>query len=195
MTTSSNNFRALFMKSLLAATQCIVLCLACISTATAQTPDAESGIWSGTVVIKRIFVELGYTKTSTLTVTGYVGHPNSTPGFFQGLITNLDSRENVRGNNVQTIWVKINTLVEGGTSEVSLGDGFETNGTITAKTLRFTKKLTTNKMVSLTFKAKGFDTYFSVNDIVTDVTVNLKWKKSLPVSSLGRSVFSVAMAS
>ena len=73
----------------------ILFGLSLTSSLLAQTPDAELGIWGGTVVVKKNYAALGHVKTSTMTVIGYVDLGGNA-GLLYGLITNLDSRENAK---------------------------------------------------------------------------------------------------
>jgi hypothetical protein len=167
------------MKNSLIAIQCIVLCLACTSTVIAQTPDAELGIWSGSVVIKKSYAALSHTKTSTLMVTGYMGGALG-PNTFHGLITNLDSRENAKDSSDQSIYLPVNQLAEGGAAGIRFLVGGRYDGTVVTKTLRFTKKAATNKMVSLSYKIKANEDFVSGADVAVEVSVTLSWKKALP---------------
>ncbi len=170
------------MKASCVTIQFMLFCLASVCSSLAQTPDAELGIWSGSVVIKKSYAALGHTKISTLMVTGYVGSPGGGPDYFVGLITNLDSRENAKNSNDQTISLPVSQLTEGGIAgfPVGIGNAYETS--VVPKTLRFTKRTTTNKMISIAYKAKGFETFALESDVVVEISVSLTWRKALPTS-------------
>lgn len=159
----------------------ILLGLSLTSSLLAQTPDAELGIWSGSVVIKKSYAALGHTKTSTLLVTGYVGGPSGGTDSFYGLITNLDNLENAKESYYQSISFPVNKLTEGGDFGVSIGNRTGYGGSVVPKTLRFTKRSTTNKMISIVYKAKSFEQFFSTeSDVVVEISVSLAWRKALP---------------
>ena len=129
----------------------ILFGLSLTSSLLAQTPDAELGIWGGTVVVKKNYAALGHVKTSTMTVIGYVDLGGNA-GLLYGLITNLDSRENAQESTDQTIYLPVNHISEGGELGIIIGNASVYSGTVAPKTLRFTKKAATNKMVSLSYK-------------------------------------------
>lgn len=145
-----------------------------------QTPSPEPGIWTGTVVIKKTYLYLNHVKTSTFTVSGYVGTVAVGADYFYGIITNLDNRDNIdNSDRPHEISVPLLGLEENTQSNVYLGSMvFEVP--ILLKSLRFTKNATTQKMRSVTFKQRitgsiGFD-----GDVISEATVTLTWRKLLP---------------
>jgi hypothetical protein len=115
-----------------------------------------------------------------MTVIGYVDLGGNA-GLLYGLITNLDSRENAKESTDQTIYLPVNHISEGGELGIIIGNASVYSGTVAPKTLRFTKKAATNKMVSLSYKIKASEGFASGADVAVEISVTLSWKKALPI--------------
>lgn len=146
-----------------------------------QTPNPEPGIWTGTVVVKTTFVHLNHVRTSTFTVSGYVGSDAGGADSFYGVITNLDNLDKLDrlGSWRTTVSVPLVGVEENILVYTYIGTAsFEVP--VLSKSLRFTRNATTQKMRSIGFKLRKTDSFALGDDSVSEATIRLTWRKALP---------------